>query len=172
SAPLLSIALDFVNTVSHKKNAQVQARLSDLTTSAQESYSGIRVIKSFVQERAILGFFTQNSESYRKGAVDLAKVEAVYFPSMGLMIGLSTLTTILLGGQMALHDPTKVGIIVEFVIYINMLTFPVSSIGWVASMIQRASASQKRINEFLHISPTIREAAPAEVGSLRSGMSF
>lgn len=170
--PLLAIAIYLVNTIIHKKSEQVQARLSDLTTTAQESYSGIRVIKSFVQESAMLGFFRNNSESYRRGAVDLAKVEAIYFPSMSLMIGLSTLITILIGGQMALHDPTRVGIIVEFVIYINMLTFPVSSIGWVASMIQRASASQKRINEFLHIKPGIQGTKDAAVVSLKTSISF
>jgi ATP-binding cassette subfamily B protein len=109
--------------------------LSDLTTNAQESYSGIRVIKSFVQEKAMLGFFKKNSEAYRKNAVSLAKVEAIYFPSMTLLVGLSTLLTILIGSKMAMTNPDKVGIIVEFVIYINMLMFPVSAIGSVASMV-------------------------------------
>jgi ATP-binding cassette subfamily B multidrug efflux pump len=131
--------------------------LSDLTTNAQESYSGIRVIKSFVQEKAMLGFFAKNSEDYKNNAIGLAKVESIYFPSMALMIGLSTLVTILIGGIQALNDTQKVGVIVEFVIYINMLQFPVSAIGWVASMIQRASASQKRLNEFLHTEPSIKD---------------
>ena len=91
----------------------------------------------------------------RKNAVSLAKVEAIYFPSMTLLVGLSTLLTILIGSKMALANPDKVGIIVEFVIYINMLMFPVSAIGSVASMVQRASASQKRINEFLDTKPLI-----------------
>lgn len=136
--------------------------MSDLTTNAQESYSGIRVIKSFVQEKAMLGFFTRNSEAYKKNAVSLARVEAIYFPSMALMIGLSTLVTILIGGVQALHDSSKIGLIVEFVIYINMLTFPVSAIGWTASMIQRASASQRRINEFLLTEPTIANLPEAQ----------
>jgi ATP-binding cassette subfamily B protein len=157
--PLLAITIYFVNTIIHKKSEKVQERLSDLTTNAQESYSGIRVIKSFVQEKAMMLFFKQNSEAYRRNAVGLAKVEAIYFPSMTLMVGLSTLLTILIGGKMALADPSKVGIIVEFVIYINMLTFPVTAIGSVASMIQRAAASQKRINEFLHTEPAIQSLA-------------
>lgn len=103
----------------------------------------------------MLGFFQRNSESYKTNAVGLAKVEAIYFPSMALMIGLSTLVTIMVGGMQALEDSSKVGLIVEFVIYINMLTFPVSAIGWTASMIQRAAASQKRLNEFLQTEPTI-----------------
>jgi ATP-binding cassette subfamily B protein len=115
------------------------------------------VIKSFVQENAMLNFFNRNSEEYKHNAIGLAKVESIYFPSMALMIGLSTLATILIGGIQALHDPLKVGVIVEFVIYINMLTFPVSAIGWVASMVQRASASQKRLNEFLKTIPAIRD---------------
>jgi ATP-binding cassette subfamily B protein len=154
--PLLAITIYIVNTIIHKKSERVQALLSDLTTNAQESYSGIRVIKSFVQEKAMLGFFKKNSEAYRKNAVSLAKVEAIYFPSMTLLVGLSTLLTILIGSKMALTNPDKVGIIVEFVIYINMLMFPVSAIGSVASMVQRASASQKRINEFLDTKPLFR----------------
>jgi len=153
--PILAITIYIVNTIIHKKSERVQALLSDLTTNAQESYSGIRVIKSFVQEKAMLGFFKKNSEAYRRNAVSLAKVEAIYFPSMTLLVGLSTLLTILIGSKMALANPDKVGIIVEFVIYINMLMFPVSAIGSVASMVQRASASQKRINEFLDTKPLV-----------------
>ena len=108
--PLLAITIYFVNTAIHRKSEKVQASLSDLTTNAQESYSGIRVIKSFVQEKAMLGFFKQNSEEYRKNAVGLAKVEAIYFPSMTLMVGLSTLLTIFIGGNMALADPKRSGL--------------------------------------------------------------
>ena len=153
--PVLAITIYIVNTVINKKSEEIQGQLSDLTTNAQESYSGIRVIKSFVQETAMLGFFKKNSELYRKNAVSLASVEAFYTPTMSLMIGLSTLLTIYLGGIQAYHDPSKVGTIIEFVFYINMLTFPVSAIGLTASMIQRAAASQKRLNEFLAIKPSI-----------------
>ncbi len=153
--PILAATIYFVNSVINKKSEKIQALLSDLTTNAQESFSGIRVIKSFAQEKAMLGFFRKNSEEYKKNAVGLAKVEAIYFPSMALMIGISTLVTIMIGGMQALQDSSKVGLIVEFVIYINLLTFPVSAIGWTASMIQRAAASQKRLNEFLQTEPTI-----------------
>jgi ATP-binding cassette subfamily B multidrug efflux pump len=153
--PVLAITIYIVNTVINKKSEEIQGQLSDLTTNAQESFSGIRVIKSFVQESAMLGFFKKNSELYRKNAVSLASVEAFYTPTMSLMIGLSTLLTIYLGGIQAYHDPSKVGTIIEFVFYINMLTFPVSAIGLTASMIQRAAASQKRLNEFLAIKPSI-----------------
>jgi ATP-binding cassette subfamily B protein len=149
--PILAITIYFVNTIIHKKSERIQALLSDLTTNAQESYSGIRVIKSFVQEKAMLGFFAQNSEAYKKNALSLAKTEAIYFPSMALLIGVSTLITILVGALDVIKDPAHntVGTIAEFVMYIQMLTFPVSAIGWTASMTQRAAASQKRINEFL-----------------------
>jgi len=155
--PLLAITIYKVNSIINKKSESIQEHLSNLTTNAQESYSGIRVIKSFVQEKAMLGFFNHNSEQYKQNAISLAKVEALYFPSMALMIGISTLITIFVGGMQAMEDPTKVGTIVEFVIYINMLTFPVSAIGWTASMIQRAAASQKRLNEFLEIEPAIQD---------------
>jgi ATP-binding cassette, subfamily B, multidrug efflux pump len=156
--PLLAITIYFVNTLIHKKSENIQAQLSDLTTNAQESYSGIRVIKSFVQEDNMERFFEKSSESYKKSAVNLAKIEAIYFPSIGLLIGLSTLLTIMIGGLYHIKNPNDItiGTIAEFVVYINMLTFPVSAIGWVASMIQRASASQKRLNEFLDTVPDIK----------------
>ncbi|MBL7698068.1 MAG: ABC transporter ATP-binding protein [Chitinophagaceae bacterium] len=155
--PILALTIYIVNNVIHKKSERIQALLASLTTNAQESYSGIRVIKSFVQEKAMLGFFNRNSEQYKTNAIGLARLEAIYFPSMGLLIGLSTLLTILIGGVYAIYGShgTTIGTITEFVMYINMLTFPVSAIGWTASMIQRASASQKRVNEFLDTKPTI-----------------
>ncbi len=155
--PILAVTIYIVNSIINKKSEEIQGELSDLTTNAQESYSGIRVIKSFVQEKAMLGFFKTNSELYRKNATSLAMVEAFYTPTMSLMIGISTLLTIYLGGLQAIEDPSKVGTVIEFVIYINMLTFPVSAIGWTASMIQRAAASQKRLNEFLSIQPIITQ---------------
>jgi ATP-binding cassette, subfamily B, multidrug efflux pump len=170
--PILAITIYLVNSIINKKSEEIQGQLSDLTTNAQESYSGIRVIKSFVQEKAMLGFFKTNSELYRKNAVSLAKVEAFYTPTMALMIGLSTLLTIYLGGLQAIKDPSQIGTIVEFVIYINMLTFPVSAIGWTASMIQRAAASQKRLNEFLSIEPTIQNKGTQEIQSLKGEVEF
>jgi len=172
--PILAITIYFVNTIINKKSERIQALLSDLTTNAQESYSGIRVIKSFVQEKAMLGFFRKNSEEYKKNAIGLAKVEAIYFPSMMLLIGLSTLFTIMIGGIHHIQHPetTDLATIVEFVIYINMLTFPVSAIGWTASMIQRAAASQKRLNEFLHTRPTIENISLPQKISLQGNISF
>ncbi len=161
--PILAIAIYFVNTIINKKSERIQSMLSNLTSNAQETYSGIRVIKSFVQEKAMLQFFKNNSETYRSNALSLAKTEAIYFPSMGFLIGLSTLITIIVGGlDVIQHVPNaNIGKIVEFVVYIQMLTFPVSAIGWTASMTQRAIASQKRINEFLQLAPTIKDSIDA-----------
>lgn len=172
--PILAITIYYVNTIIHKRSEHIQALLSNLTTNAQESYSGIRVIKSFVQEKAMLHFFSHNSEEYRKNAVGLAKVESIYFPSMGLMIGLSTLLTIMIGGIYVIYGRhnADIGTITEFVIYITMLTFPVSAIGWVASMVQRASASQKRLNEFLDVQPVIQNPPNAIVQPLQGNISF
>ncbi|MGV3657351.1 MAG: ABC transporter ATP-binding protein [Chitinophagaceae bacterium] len=156
--PILAITIYYVNTIINRKSESLQATLSSLTVNAQQSYAGIRVIKSFVQERAMQEHFEKASEQYKKEATSLAKVEALYFPSMSLFIGLSTLLTIMIGGLNYINNPEATGLdtIVEFVIYINMLTFPVSAIGWTASMIQRAAASQKRLNEFLYTEPTIQ----------------
>lgn len=172
--PILAITIYYVNTIIHKRSEHIQALLSNLTTNAQESYSGIRVIKSFVQEKAMLRFFSHNSEEYRKNAVGLAKIESIYFPSMGLMIGLSTLLAIMIGGIYVIYGKhnTDIGTITEFVIYITMLTFPVSAIGWVASMVQRASASQKRLNEFLDTIPAIQDAPAAVTTILHGNISF
>ena len=167
--PVLAITIYFVNTIINKKSERIQSLLSDLTTNAQESYSGIRVIKSFVQEKAMFGFFKKNSEDYRKNALSLARTEAIYFPSMALMIGLSTLVTIMVGSLDVVNNVpgASVGKIAEFVMYIQMLTFPVSAIGWTASMTQRAATSQRRINEFLHTEPVIQNAPE----SLKPGLS-
>ena len=172
--PVLAVTIYVVNSVIHKKSEKIQTLLASLTTNAQESYSGIRVIKSFVQEKAMFGFFNRNSEEYKKNAIGLAKVESLYFPTMGLLIGLSTLLTIMIGGLYAVRGEHGVdmGTIAEFVMYINMLTFPVSAIGWTASMIQRASASQKRLNEFLDTRSAIQAGEGAIDKPLEGNISF
>jgi ATP-binding cassette subfamily B protein len=172
--PVLAVAIYYVNNMIHKKSELIQESLSDLTTNAQESYSGIRVIKSFVQESAMLGFFTKTTEEYRKNAIGLAKVEAIYFPSITLLIGLSTLLTIMIGGLYYIEGSHNIGIdtIVEFVMYINMLTFPVSAIGLTASMIQRAAASQKRINEFLDTGTAITQPVKSAPMLLQGNINF
>ncbi|MEO6682046.1 MAG: ABC transporter ATP-binding protein, partial [Ginsengibacter sp.] len=159
--PILAVTIFYVNNIINRKADKIQSLLSDLTTNAQESYSGIRVIKSFVQEKAMLRLFKDNSEEYRRNAISLAKTEAIYFPSMGLMIGLSTLLTVMIGGFYVIDGSITIGVIGEFVMYILMLTFPVSAIGLTASLIQRAATSQARINEFMHTKPDIENKPDA-----------
>lgn len=170
--PLLAICIYVVNSIIFRKSEKIQAQLSELTTTAQESYSGIRVIKSFVQENNMLRFFFNTSESYRKSAVNLSLTEAIYFPSMNLFIGLSMLSTVLIGGYYAINGSITVGNIAEFVLYINLLMFPISSIGWVASMVQRAGASQKRINEFLDTDSHITDARDAISKDIEGNIHF
>ena len=160
--PILAVTIYFVNNIINRKSEEVQGRLSNLTTNAQQSYSGIRVIKSFVQEKNMLAFFETNSEGYRQSSMSLAKTEAIYFPVMGLVIGISTLFVILIGGLSYIKGDIQFGDMAAFIMYLTMLTFPVSAIGWVASTIQRAAASQKRLNEFLETTSTI----PIEDGML------
>jgi ATP-binding cassette subfamily B protein len=170
--PFLAFTIYFANTIIQRKSEKIQAQLSQLTTTAQESYSGIRVIKSFVQERNMIRFFNHTSETYRKSAINLSLTEAVYFPSMNLFIGLSMLLTVLAGGYLAIKGEVSVGNIAEFVIYINMLMFPISSIGWVASMMQRAAVSQGRINEFLDLTPEIVSPENPQQQSISGNVVF
>ncbi len=170
--PILAFTIYYVNTIINKKSDKIQSLLSDLTTNAQESYSGIRVIKSFVQEKAMLGFFEKNSEAYRNNAISLAKTEAIYFPAMSLIIGLSTLITIMAGGMAVINGQMSIGVIGEFIMYILILTFPVSAIGWTASMIQRGATSQRRINEFLQTVPSIKNKPMDKPIHLKGNIQF
>lgn len=170
--PLLALSIYIVNSLIFRKSEKIQAQLSGLTTTAQESYSGIRVIKSFVQEKNMLRFFNDTSEEYRKSAVNLSLTEAIYFPAMNLFIGLSMLSTVFIGGWLAIDGKISTGNIAEFVIYINLLMFPISSIGWVASQVQRAGASQKRIDEFLQTKPDITSPANALAHTVTGKVDF
>lgn len=159
--PVLSLSIYYVNNLINKRSEAIQKQLSFLTTISQEVYSGIQVIKSYVQEKTYGRFFASESDQYKEKALDLARVEALFFPLMLLLIGLSTIITIYVGGIQVIQGKITPGNIAEFVIYVNMLTWPVTSIGWVASIIQRAAASQKRINEFLETQPSIEDAPGA-----------
>jgi ATP-binding cassette, subfamily B, multidrug efflux pump len=170
--PVLAFAIYMVNKIIFKKSGNIQAQLSAITTTAQESYSGIRVIKSFVQEHNIMRFFQNSSEQYRKSSINLSLTEAIYFPAMNLFIGLSMVSTVLIGGYFTIHGHITTGNIAQFVIYINILMFPISSIGMVASMTQRAGASQKRIDEFLHTRPDIVSPPANMRQGLQGAVSF
>jgi len=170
--PLLALCIYYVNKVIYRKSEKIQTQLSGLTTTAQETYSGIRVIKSFVQESNMLRYFNHTSEAYKQSTINLSVTEAVYFPSMNLFIGLSMFSTILIGGYLAIHGSVTTGNIAAFVIYINLLMFPISSIGSVISTIQRAGASQKRIDEFLKTIPQIVNEAHCIHHTLQGGITF
>lgn len=172
--PILAIAIYYINNLIHRRSERIQETLSDLTTHAQETYSGIRVVKAFAQEQALSGFFRQIAGRYKREVLGLVKVESLYFPSISLLIGLSTLLTIMIGGLYYIEGSHSITLstIVEFVMYINMLTFPVSAIGLTASMVQRAAASQQRINEFLLAQPAVTDATDAGSPSIKGGITF
>lgn len=147
--PLLSFSIYRVSRVIHLRNTAIQSQLSVLTTYAQESFAGIRVIKSFGAEKSFVDGFLKETEEYKKRNLGLAKVNALFFPLMTLLVGFSSLTVLYLGGRMAFEGRFTPGNIAEFVIYLNMLIWPVASLGWVTALVQKAASSQKRINEYL-----------------------
>jgi ATP-binding cassette subfamily B protein len=153
--PILSISIYYVSDLIHKKSEEIQQQLAVLNNTAQEVYAGIRVVKAYTQENSMLGFFTSQSQQYNQQSVSLARINALFYPLMILLIGISTLITVYAGGTLVVKGSISTGNIAEFVIYVNMLTWPVTSIGWIASIIQQASASQKRINEFMQTKPSI-----------------
>lgn len=153
--PIMSISIFYISKVIHQKSERVQLQLSKLSTFSQETFSGIRIIKSFTNEKSNSEYFEAETKNYLKENVSLARTNALFFPFMLLLIGLSTLLTIYIGGKEAIAGNITTGNIAEFIIYVNMLTWPMASIGWVTSIIQRADASQKRINEFLKTEPEI-----------------
>jgi ATP-binding cassette subfamily B multidrug efflux pump len=153
--PVLSISIYYVSDLIHKKSEEIQQQLAVLNNTAQEVYAGIRVVKAYTQENSMLGFFTSQSQQYNQQSVSLARINALFYPLMILLIGISTLITVYAGGTLVVKGSISTGNIAEFVIYVNMLTWPVTSIGWIASIIQQASASQKRINEFMQTKPSI-----------------
>jgi ATP-binding cassette, subfamily B, multidrug efflux pump len=153
--PLLSLAIYYVSAIINKKSEAVQRQLSSLSTLAQENFSGIRVVKAYNREDFAVHNFDQQSEVYKEKSMELVKTNALFFPAMMVLIGLSTLLTVYVGGREAIAGNISLGNIAEFIIYVNMLTWPVASVGWVTSIIQRAAASQQRINEFLEEQPEI-----------------
>lgn len=153
--PFLSLSIYWVSTLINRRSEKIQQQLATLTSTTQEVYSGIRVVKSYVQEWAMGRWFAAQSEEYRKKSLELIRIDAFFFPLMALLIGASTIITVYVGGLQVVAGKINPGNIAEFVIYINMLTWPVTAIGWIASLTQQAAASQKRINEFLNTQPTI-----------------
>jgi ATP-binding cassette subfamily B protein len=146
---VLAYTIYHVSKLIHIKSDIIQKQLSKLNTLSHESFSGIRLLKAFNQEKSFIEDFSKASEDYKTKSLDLVRVEAMFFPVVTLLIGLSTIITILVGGFQVIEGKITYGNIVEFVYYINLLTWPVTALGWIASIIQRADVSQARINEFL-----------------------
>jgi ATP-binding cassette subfamily B protein len=153
--PILSYAIFRINNTINKRSDAIQSQLSNITGFAQETYSGIRVVKAFGAETNFRLDFEKEANEYKKRSMSLAKVDATFFPLMLFLTGLSTLITVFLGGVFVLKGEITLGNITEFVIYVNLLTWPVASLGWTSSLVQRAAASQERLNEFLHTQPEI-----------------
>jgi len=169
--PLLSIIIYFVNEKIEKSSTAIQAKLSDLTTDAQETYSGIRVVQAYNREAAMLAHFDTQAEDYKNKQVKLAKIDAFYFPVMSLLIGVSIIIVVYIGGIHVGNKQIDPGTLAAFLEYVNKLMWPVSSLGWTASLIQRAAASQKRINLFLNEKPSV-QTGQGDFVSLRGDIAF
>ncbi|MFD1467539.1 ABC transporter ATP-binding protein [Hymenobacter caeli] len=147
--PLLSVSIFYVNNLIERKSDQIQRSLAAMTTFTQEAFSGIRVLKSFSRQADSHAQFTKASNEYKEKSLDLNFVNSLFFPLILFLIGLSTLITVWVGGQEVIRGTITTGTIAEFLIYVNLLTWPVTALGWTSSLVQRAEASQARINEFL-----------------------
>ena len=153
--PILSLSIYLVNNIIHKRSEKIQESLSNLSTFVQEAFSGIRVIKAFDREEDINLQFEKESTDYKNKSLKLTFVQAVFFPLIMSLIGLSVILTIYIGGVEVFNGSISTGVIAEFIIYVNLLTWPVAALGWITSIIQQAAASQKRINEFLETNTDI-----------------
>jgi ATP-binding cassette subfamily B multidrug efflux pump len=148
--PLLSFSIYYVNNVIERRSEEIQKSQSRLSTFVQEAFSGIRVLKSFTREKESVDKFTLENDEYKRQSLKLTRVQSLFFPLMLGLIGLSTILTVYEGSVEVINGTLSFGNIAEFIIYVNLLTWPVASLGWTSSQVQRAEASQKRINEFLN----------------------
>ncbi len=170
--PFLSISIYYVSTLINRKSTLIQRQLAKLTSIAQEVFSGIRIVKSYTQEKAMSGFFREEAEEYKAHTLDLSRVNALFFPLIMLLTGLSTVIIVWAGVYRVQSGAVTPGNIAEFVIYINMLTWPVTAIGWLASIVQQAEASMKRINEFLNVKPAVESTGHYKPEKLQGRIEF
>ncbi len=168
--PFLSYSVYYVNTIINKRSEAVQQQLSALTTNSQEVYAGIRVIKSYVQENAIVNYFAKQADEYRDRSLKLAFVESVYFPLLAFLIGISNIIIIYVCGHLIMKNLVTPGNMAEYFLYLNMLVWPVTSLGWVVSIIQRAAVSQRRINEFMQM--PVADERNLNVAELNGSIEF
>lgn len=153
--PFMSVAIYYVSNTINRRSEAVQRQQSKLSTIVQDSISGVRVIKSYNRETQRQEYFSNESDNYKNKALSLVKVDALFMPIIVLLVGLSTVLTIYIGGQKVIAGELEVQMIFTFVFYVNMLTWPFASVGWVTSLVQKAEASQQRINDFLSVEPEI-----------------
>jgi ATP-binding cassette, subfamily B, multidrug efflux pump len=153
--PILSFIIYKVTDLISKQSTKVQQELGNLTSQAQESFSAIRIIKAYAREKFFVNEMNRKNEQYKKTSLQLTAIESLFAPVMALMVGLSVLITVWYGGKLVIANKIEPGNITEFILYVFRLTWPFASLGWVTSLVQRASASQARINEFLNQQPTI-----------------
>ncbi|MFD2871079.1 ABC transporter ATP-binding protein [Mucilaginibacter ximonensis] len=153
--PILAVIIYYVNNIINFRSEKIQERLSALSSFVQENFSGIRIMKSYVRENHARARFAEESDDYKVHSMALVKVQAAFYPLMLFLVGFANVVTIYIGGVEVMKGTITPGNIAEFLVYLNQLTFPVMALGWVTSLIQRAAASQKRINEFLHEKPEI-----------------
>lgn len=169
--PILAITIYYVHSMINHRSEKIQEQLSSLSSFVQETFSGIRVIKAYVREEDIRRKFNIESENYKSHSMSLVQIQALFYPMMLLLVGLSTIITVYIGGVEVINGNISSGNIAEFIVYVNQLTFPVMSLGWVTSLIQRAAASQKRINEFLNTNPEINSVL-GEKTELQGNVTF
>lgn len=155
--PILSVVILYINKIINVRSERIQRQLSTLSSFVQETFSGIRVIKAYARERQKMEVFANESNIYNKVSLDLVRIQAIFFPLIIFLIGFSTIITVYVGGIEVNNGTITAGNIAEFILYVNQLTFPAMSLAWVTSLFQRAAASQKRINEFLHTTSEIRD---------------
>ena len=148
--PILSVSIFYVNNLIERKSDEIQRALAAMTTFTQEAFSGIRVLKSFVRQQDSYEQFQVSTTEYKNKALSLNFINSLFFPLIMFLIGVSTIITVWIGGQEVIRGTITTGSIAEFIIYVNLLTWPVAALGWTSSLVQRAEASQARINEFLH----------------------
>lgn len=154
--PILSFMIYYVESIIQRKSDLIQRQLSKLTTFTQEIFSGIRVVKAYVKEEESSQVFAQEADIYKNKSVDLAKISAIFIPAIIFLAGSSTLLVVWIGGSKVISGSLTIGNIAEFIIYIGLLTWPIIAVGWVTTLIQRAAASQVRLNELLAERPEIR----------------
>ena len=169
--PFMSMGIYYVSSIINKRSDAVQFQQSKLSTIVQETMSGIRVLKAYHREEYSTQNFQSESDGYKVKVLDLVKIEALFMPIIVLLVGLSTILTIYIGGMKVINGQLALGAIFQFVFYVNMLTWPFASVGWVTSLVQKAEASQARINEFLDEVPEIMNEADAR-SEIRGEITF